>query len=76
MTIQIEVNDAVVQQIGEERLKQLVRDRVKAEEFRLATYGLRQTLNEAATKGVEWEAEFEQARQETWEEYKRKRDIS
>ncbi len=75
MTIQIDVNDQFVQQLGEERLRQLVQAKVRAEEFRLAANRISQTLDEAATTGVDWEAEFEQARQETWEEYKRKRNI-
>lgn len=73
MTIQIDINDNVLRQLGEERLRQMIQDKVHAEELRLAADGIRQGMDQATTQGVNWDTEFEKARQEAWEEYKQKR---
>ena len=73
MTIQIDVNDNVLRQLGEERLRQMIQDKVHAEEFRLAADGIKQAMDIAANQGVDWNAEFERAREDAWKEYKQKR---
>lgn len=73
MVLEIEVRDEVVQQLGKERLRDLVQAKIEAEEFRIAAEEIRKSMDEAATNGVDWDAEFEQARLQAWEEYKQKR---
>ncbi|MBO0932847.1 hypothetical protein [Fibrella aquatilis] len=74
MTIQIDVNDDVLRQLGEERLRQMIQDKVHAEEFRLAADSIKQDMDIAANQGVDWNNEFDRARQDAWEEYKQKRN--
>lgn len=73
-TIQIQVQDDVVQRLGIERIKQLVQRKLDAEEFRLAAEHIEQAMDTATD--VDWDAEFEQARQQTWDEYKQKRGLA
>lgn len=72
-TIQIQVQDDVVQRLGVERVKQLIRHKIDAEEFRLAAEHIKQAMDEVID--VDWEIEFEQVRQQTWDEYKQKRGL-
>ena len=73
MTIQIDINDSVLRQVGEERLRQIIQDKVHAEEFRVAANSMKKAMNQAASQGVDWDMEFKKARQEAWEEYRQKR---
>jgi hypothetical protein len=72
MTIQIDIKDDLLRKLGQERLQHLIQEKIKAEETRFAAHQIRQSLEEAA---VDWDADFEQARQETWDEYKQKRGL-
>lgn len=76
MTIEIQVNDDFVQRLGIERVRKMLQDRLDAEEFRLAADHIHQAMDEAAQEGVDWEAEFEQVRQQSWEEYQKKRSLA
>lgn len=73
-TIQIQVQDEIVHRLGVERIKQLVQHTIDAEEFRLSAEHIRQAMNMASD--IDWEAEFENARQEAWREYKQKRGLA
>ena len=73
MIIEIEVKDGFLQQLGIERAREILQNRMDAEEFRLAATRIHQAMDEAAKEGVDWETEFEQARQQSWEEYQNKR---
>ncbi|TAE25831.1 MAG: hypothetical protein EAZ91_18620 [Cytophagales bacterium] len=73
MTIQIEVSDDVVQRFGIGHIQKIVENRISAEDFWLLAQHIGQSMDEAATQGVNWDTEFEQARQEAWEEYKQRR---
>lgn len=75
-TIQIQVKDSVLQRLGAERLQQLINDTINAEEFRLAGEHVHAAMAEAAELGIDWDTEFDQARQQAWEEYKRQRGWS
>ena len=60
--------------LGIERVKQLIQRKIDFEEFRLAAEQIRQAMDEATD--VNWEVEFEQARQQAWDEYKQKRRLA
>ncbi len=72
--IQIQVQDDVVERLGIERIKQLMQRKIDAEELRLAAEHIKQAMDDAI--GVDWDAELEQARQQTWSEYKQKRGLA
>ena len=74
-TIQIEVKDDLVKSLGLMKIRKLIQDKLDVQEFGLAADHLKKAMDEAAAEGVNWEKEFEQIRQESWEEYKIKRDI-
>lgn len=73
-TIQIQVQDDVVQRLGIERIKQLIQRKIDFEEFRLATEHIEKATDEATD--VNWDAELELIRQQTWDEYKQKRGLA
>lgn len=73
-TIQIQVQDDIVQRLGIERIKQLMQRKIDSEEVRLAAEHIKQAMD--AATGVDWDAELEQARQQTWNEYKLKRGLA
>ena len=73
MIIEIEVKEGFLQQLGIERAREILKNRMDAEEFRLAAEHVYQAMDEAAKEGVDWKAEFEQVRQQSWEEYQIKR---
>ena len=73
-TIQIQVQDDVVQRLGIERIKQLVQRKLDAEEFRLGAAHIKQAMD--AATDVDWDAEWEQVRQQAWDEYKQKRGLA
>ena len=69
-TIEVSVKDDLVTLFGMEALKKLIQDELEYQRFRLLEGRIQNAISEA---DVDWEEEFEQKREEAFEDYKRRR---
>lgn len=70
-TLQFEVQDDMIRLFGMERIKNFLEEELAYQRFRLLEKQVLKALGDA--KGVNWDAEFEQARQAAFEEYMNRR---
>ena len=66
-TLQFEVQDDMVKMLGLERIKKFLEEELAFQRFRILDKQVQKALAEA--KDVNWEQEFEQARQQAYEAY-------
>ena len=74
MTIQVEIQDDLVHQLGVNAVKQLLEEELVYQRFRLLENRIQSAMHE--TEDVDWEAEFESARQQAYEAYRHKRQAA
>jgi len=67
-TVQIDIQDDLINLFGVQALKQFIEDELAYQRFLLLENEIQNELNR--NKDVEWEDEFEAARQQAFEEYK------
>ena len=70
-TIQLQIQDDLIRQLGVGAVKQLLEEELTYQRFKLLENRIQSAMHEA--QGVDWETEFEQARQQAYEEYREKR---
>ena len=70
-TIEIQLQDDLIRQFGLEAIRRMITDELAYQRFRLLENNIQEALQR--TEGVNWTDEFEIARQEAFDEYKRKR---
>ncbi|GAA4452422.1 hypothetical protein GCM10023189_15800 [Nibrella saemangeumensis] len=68
-TIQIEVQDDLVQRLGVAAVQKLLEEELAYQRFKLLEESIQASMQ--AAEGVDWEKEFEQARQEAFDDYQR-----
>jgi hypothetical protein len=73
-TIQLHVQDDLIQQLGIGAVKQLLEEELTYQRFRLIENRIQSAMHEA--QDVNWEEEFENARQKAYEEYRQKRQVA
>ncbi|CCH54565.1 hypothetical protein BN8_03747 [Fibrisoma limi BUZ 3] len=71
-TIQVQIQDDLVQRFGVEAIKRMIDDELAYQRFRLLEEGVQAALQQA--EGVNWDKEFEEARQKAFDEYRKKRE--
>ncbi len=71
-TIQLQIEDDLVQQLGLGAVKQLLEAELVYQRVRLLENRIQTAMHEAAD--VNWQQEFEEARQQAYEEYRQKRE--
>lgn len=72
ITVEIPVGDDLIQKLGEKQVEKLLLDELEYQRFKLLEEEIQQAMKEA--KGVDWEAEFEKARQQVYDEWIDKRE--
>ncbi len=70
-TIQLDIPAEDLQLLGLERIKELIHREVTFQRFRRSAEAVQQLFD--SRPDVDWEVEFERARQEAFEEYEQKR---
>jgi len=70
-TIQLEIQDDLIQQLGLGAVKQLLEDELRYQRFKSLENRIQTAMHEAVD--VNWEQEFETAREQAYEEYRQKR---
>ncbi|WP_080239114.1 hypothetical protein [Spirosoma rigui] len=73
-TIQLHVQDDFIQQLGVGAVRQLLEEELTYQRFRLTENRIQSAMHEA--QDVNWEEEFENARQKAYEEYLQKRQAA
>ncbi|GAA4399940.1 hypothetical protein GCM10023187_12540 [Nibrella viscosa] len=68
-TIKIEVQDDLVQRLGVAAVQKLLEEELAYQRFKLLEESIQASMQ--AAEGVDWEKEFEHARQEAFDEYQR-----
>ncbi|QJD79189.1 hypothetical protein [Spirosoma rhododendri] len=71
MTIQVEVQDDLVQQLGVGAIRGLLEEELAYQRFRLLDERVQTAMQDRPD--VNWDAEFEQARQLAFNEYQQRR---
>ncbi|RZK27348.1 MAG: hypothetical protein EOO63_13635 [Hymenobacter sp.] len=71
MTIQVEVQDDLIQQLGVGAIQHLLAEELAYQRFKLLDERVQTAMQSAP--GVDWTNEFEQARQLAFEEYQQRR---
>lgn len=69
-TISVEVQDDLLTHFGIEAIKKMFEDELEYQRFRLLENKIQKAMSEA---DVDWEKEFEEKREEAFEEYQRRR---
>lgn len=72
-TIQVKIQDDLVQQLGLRAVEQLLEEELVYQRFKLLENRIQSVMHE--TENVDWEDEFERARQQAYEEYRQKRKL-
>ena len=67
LTINIDVEDSVIENAGEDYLKGYIQEQVKAYRAQVLGKEIRQAIDES---GVDIDKEFKEAKKEAWKEYK------
>ncbi|QDK78754.1 hypothetical protein EXU85_09100 [Spirosoma sp. KCTC 42546] len=70
-TIQLQVQDDLIQQLGLGAVKQLLEDELMFQRIKLLESRIQSAMHDATD--VNWQQEFEDARQQAFEEYREKR---
>lgn len=70
-TIQLQIQDDLVQRLGIQAVKQLLQEELSYQRFKLLENRIQTAMHEATD--VNWPQEFEEARQQAYEEYRQKR---
>lgn len=70
-TIQLQIQDDLIQQLGLGAVKQLLEEELSYQRFKLLENRIQTAMHEVIA--VNWPQEFEDARQQAYEEYQRKR---
>ncbi|GAB2545157.1 hypothetical protein [Spirosoma aerophilum] len=70
-TIQLEIQDDLVQQLGLGAVKKALEDELAYQRFKLLENKIVSAMREATD--VDWKDEFDAARQKAYEEYQQKR---
>ncbi|GAB2602432.1 hypothetical protein [Spirosoma areae] len=73
-TIQLQIQDDLIQQLGIGAVKQLLEEELNYQRFKLLENSIQTAMHEAVD--VNWPQEFEDARQQAYEEYQRKRKLA
>ena len=73
-TIQLQIQDDFIQQLGVGAVKQLLEEELTYQRFKLIENRIHSAMHEA--RDVNWEEEFENARQKAYEEYRQKRQAA
>lgn len=68
-TLQIDVQDDLINLFGTQAIKQFIEEELAYKKFRLLELELNKALSQASD--VNWEQEFEIARQKAFEEYQK-----
>jgi hypothetical protein len=69
-TIEIQVQDDLVNQFGVDVIRRMVSDELAYQQFRLLETSMQNALQQA--EGVDWTQEFEAARQEAFADHQRR----
>jgi hypothetical protein len=69
-TIEVKVQDDLVALYGLEAIKNLIEEELAYQRFRLLENKIQRAMSET---DIDWEKEFEQKREEAFEEYQRRR---
>jgi hypothetical protein len=72
-TLEISIEDDLIKLFGLERIKSFIDEALAYERFRMLEMEIIKALTEA--KDVNWESEFEHARQDAYQEYLEKRNV-
>ena len=67
LTINIDVEDSVIENAGEDYLKDYIQEQVKAYRAQVLGKEIRQAIDDS---GVDIDKEFKEAKKEAWKEYK------
>ncbi|QJW89180.1 hypothetical protein HNV11_07130 [Spirosoma taeanense] len=70
-TIQLQVQDDLIQELGLGAVKRLLEEELDYQRFKLLESRIQTAMHEA--EGVDWTEEFENARQQAYKEYQQKR---
>ena len=73
-TIDIQIQDDLIQQMGVKAVKQLLEEELVYQRFKLLENRIQSAMHEAVD--VNWSQEFEEARQQAFEEYQQKRKLA
>lgn len=73
-TIQLHVQDDLIQQLGVDAVQQLLQEELIYQRLKLIESRIQSTMHDA--RDVNWEEEFENARQQAYEEYRQKRQAA
>lgn len=71
-TIQLQIEDDLVQQLGLGAVQQLLEEELVYQRVKLLENKIQTAMHKAV--GVNWQQEFEEARQQAYEEYRQKRE--
>ena len=69
--IQLEIQDDLIQQLGLGAVRQVLEEELTYQRFKLIENRIQSAMREA--QDVNWEEEFESARQKAYDEYQQKR---
>lgn len=72
ITVEIPVEDDLIKKLGEKQVEKLLLDELEYQRFKLLEDEIQKAMKEA--KGVDWEAEFEKARQQAYDAWIERRE--
>ncbi len=70
-TIELQVQDDLIQQLGLNTVKQLLEEELMYQRFKILESRIQSAMHEA--RGVDWAQAFEEARQQAFDAYRKKR---
>lgn len=73
-TIQLHVQDDLIQQLGVDAVQQLLEEELIYQRLKLIESRIQSAMHDA--RDVNWKEEFENARQQAYEEYRQKRQLA
>jgi len=72
-TISVDISDELVSYYGNEQIRKLIQDELEYLRFKLLEEKIQKSMQ---ATNVDWDKEFEKAREETFKEYALKRGIN
>lgn len=77
-TIEVNIREdsLFLEELGKQKLQEIVQQYVDFKQFEMAAQQVNKAMDKATEEnGINWNEEFENIRQEAWEEYKAKRGL-